>query len=219
MKKIVLFSAFLGAFALIGKEALAVTPETSEGTATLQPLDPGTTNPVTPQDPDPENPTGTGQTGLLTLDAVPSFDFQGEGLAGTFTDTLTQAQTASGYVKNAQVTDRRGTGAGWALSLNISAFQNGGVALKGVNLQMPVTIAAGTDNTSTAPAIVNSISGVVDPTSGLDAGTIVAAGTGEGYGTWIAKFANASLSIADGNAAGAYKSTFTWTLSDIPTGE
>lgn len=219
MKKLVLFSTVLGAFVFGSKEVFAVTPATSEGTATLQTLDESEAGTVSPQITDPENPTGTGQTGLLTLDAVPTFDFQGTGLAGTFTDTLTQAQSDASYVRNAQITDRRGTGAGWSLGLNISGFKNAEVPLNGVSITIPVDVAAGLDNTSTAPSVVNAVSGVVDPVNGLDAGTIVAANVGEGYGTWLAKFSGASLEIADGNAAGSYKSTFTWTVSTTPIGE
>lgn len=219
MKKLVLFSTVLGAFVFGSKEVFAVAPATSEGTATLQTLDESEAGTVPPQITDPENPTGTGQTGLLTLDAVPTFDFQGTGLAGTFTDTLTQAQSDASYVRNAQITDRRGTGAGWSLGLNISGFKNAEVPLNGVSITIPVDVAAGLDNTSTAPSVVNAVSGVVDPVNGLDAGTIVAANVGEGYGTWLAKFSGASLEIADGNAAGSYKSTFTWTVSTTPIGE
>lgn len=39
MKKLVLFSTVLGAFVFGSKEVFAVTPATSEGTATLQTLD------------------------------------------------------------------------------------------------------------------------------------------------------------------------------------
>ncbi|MFG5536749.1 WxL domain-containing protein, partial [Enterococcus faecalis] len=85
------------------------------------------------------------------------------------------------------------TGAGWNLSLNISSFKSADVALKGVNITIPVSLEAGTDNTSAAPSIVKSISGIVDPVSGFDAGTVVSANVGEGYGTWISKFSGASL--------------------------
>ena len=124
-----------------------------------------------------------------------------------------------GMKKNAQITDRRGTGAGWNLSLNISSFKSADVALKGVNITIPVSLEAGTDNTSVAPSIVKSISGIVDPVSGFDVGTVMSAHVGEGYGTWISKFSGASLNIADGNSAGSYKSTFTWTIAQVPIGE
>lgn len=213
MKKMLLCSALLGSLVLGGGEVSAVDP-TSEGKATLETL--ATDAPaITPENPDPTNPNGTGQTGLLTIDAVPKFDFQGTGLKGTFADVAPENHT-----RNAQVTDRRGTGAGWELGLKISAFKTTeGVALKGAKITIPVLINAGKENESIAPSQVNEVNGLIDPVAGLDASGMVTALKDEGYGTWIAKFENAKLDVADGNAKGEYFSTFTWSLGSAPVGE
>lgn len=214
MKKIILSSVLLSALVLGSVPAMAENT-TSEGKATLSALTEGEAGSVTPEDPDPGHTGGTGQTGLLTIDAVPYFDFQGTGLKGTFNDVVPE-----GHTRNAQVTDRRGTGAGWELGLKIDAFKNAeGVALKGAKITLPVSIAAGKENESAVPSTISSVDGLIDPINGLDAGGIVTAATQEGYGTWLTKFVNSSLEVADGNAQGSYTSVFTWSLGATPVGE
>lgn len=82
----------------------------------------------TPTDPtDPDDKPGTGNTGLLTLDAVPSLDFghgsidkadkafdlvsvNGKGVTDDAGDTGKNSKTA-----DVQVTDKRATGEGWTV--------------------------------------------------------------------------------------------------------
>lgn len=213
MKKLLLCSALLSSLVLGAMEAVAVAP-VSEGKATLNTLGEDAAA-VTPENPDPSNPDGTGQTGLLTIDAVPNFDFQGTGLKGSFIDKVPE-----GHTRNAQVSDRRGTGIGWELGLKIDAFKtNEGVPLKGAKLLLPISVIPGNENESKAPATVARVEGVIDPVNGLAAGGIVTAGQDEGYGTWLAMFEDARLKIADGNAKGTYTSVFTWSLGAAPVGE
>ncbi|MEI5994366.1 WxL domain-containing protein [Candidatus Enterococcus mansonii] len=219
MKKIILPLLFLGCAFLGNQQVMAADSVMTEGVATLEALDEEEAGVVGPIMPDPDNPGGTGQTGLLTIDAVPQFNFKGTGLSGIFTDTLTNSQIAANYVRNAQVTDRRGTAEGWSLGLNISPFKSNGTALKGMTLTIPVSVVPVDGNTSAEPSLVNNIQGIVDTTSGLDAGPIVVAEQGEGLGTWLTEFQVAEAVISDGNAAGAYTSTFTWSLSALPIGE
>ncbi|MBO0470288.1 WxL domain-containing protein [Enterococcus sp. DIV0242_7C1] len=219
MKKMILTSLLISCVFVGSEQVMAVESVTTEGTATLEALEEGEAGSVAPILPDPDNSGGTGQTGLLTIDAVPQFDFKGEGLSGTFTDTLTASQSAANYTRNAQVTDRRGTGEGWSLGLNISPFKSNGTALRGMTMSIPVSVSPVNGNASNAPSIVNNIQGIVDTTNGLDAGPIVVAESGEGLGTWVTEFQNAEVTISDGNVAGAYHSTFTWSLSALPVGE
>lgn len=213
MKKIVLSLLLLSVTVLGGGQVFA-QDTTSQGKATLTDLG-DNAEAVLPEDPDPSYPGGTGQTGLLTIDGVPYFDFQGTGLKGKFTDVVPE-----GHVRNTQVSDRRGTGAGWELGLKIAGFKTGeGVTLKGATLSIPVAVAAGKENESKAPSTIKAVNGLVDPVNGLDAGSIVAAATDEGLGTWLTNFENVSLTVADGNAKGSYTSVFTWSLGATPAGE
>lgn len=214
MKKIILASILLSSTVFLGTQAVAADTN-SEGKATLTALEEGEAGAVMPEDPDTSYPSGTGQTGLLTIDAVPYFNFQGTGLVGTFTDVVPE-----GHTRNTQVSDRRGTGAGWQLGLKIDAFKTSeGVALKGAKLTIPVSVVAGKNNESAIPSTITPVDGLIDPVNGLDAGGIVTALTDEGFGTWLTKFENATLKVADGNANGSYTSVFTWSLGAAPVGE
>lgn len=229
MKKVVLLS--LLSVGVVSMGGLAVNAEvteggqtaTSKGTATLTALNEGEAGAVDPEivNPEPENPGEggpTGQTGLLTIDNVPKFDFQGTGLSGDFVDTLTPAQTEAGYVKNVQVSDRRGTEAGWSLGLDITPFKSDEVTLKGAKLSLPIVAEKGSNNISEKDITEISIENkVIHQTDGLTQVDLLKADQGTGAGTWLGKIADAKLTIADGNIAGTYTSTFTWSLAALPT--
>ncbi|MGX7029771.1 WxL domain-containing protein [Vagococcus zengguangii] len=212
MKKTVLCSVLL--FGSFGFLANNVKAEDASNTGSVMLNAPETTNPVEPEIP---GGGGTGQTGPLTIDQVPSFEFASDEkqLEGTFKDTPVE-----GIKKNVQVTDRRGTSAGWTLGVTISPFVDANQkALRGADINIPIALQAGEDNQSDKPGIIKSaITGVINTENGLTASDVITADEGQGAGTWIALMENAALNVKPGNTAGTYTSTFVWTLGELPAG-
>lgn len=142
----------------------------------------------------------------------------------------------SAYVPGYSVTDRRGTGAGWNLTLALGEFTEQNVAegetahtLKGAQLSFPqVTPNTTKDATdSSAPMTMNQT---------FDAGGVakilMSAAKDQGMGLWEARYHSRALEISGGittevqpiqlsvpgnNYAGQYKATLTWNLADSPT--
>lgn len=188
-----------------GKTAFAVDT-TSTGDVSLTASETATP-PVKPGL--PEDGTETGMTGSLTVDYVPNFSFtQAEGgLSGTFSDATE---------KNVQVSDKRGTGEGWDLVLSISPFSDTDKVIKGSAITLPGTAEKGSINNTSADITAKNNSGVLVNSAAPTQLSIATAAKDEGLGTWLVKFQNASMEIPEGNAAGNYSSTFTWTLTSTP---
>lgn len=88
---------------------------TSHGHITITPGD-GTTGPTAPIE--PSEPGGeTGNVGSLTIDYVSPLEFDSHPLASGSVEYTTTTQNP-----NVQVTDTRGTGAGWTLQVSTSPF-------------------------------------------------------------------------------------------------
>ncbi|EOL45213.1 WxL domain-containing protein [Enterococcus caccae] len=169
------------------------------------------TNPIDPEDPENPGEGGTGQTGSLTIDTVTDLDF------GTFKLTSNEKILTANKEKKknptAQVTDKRGTGAGWTLQVAISDFSSTEKhVLKGAQLSIPKgEIKTNNIDNSVAPETF-SLNVNKDPQ------TIMLAAKDKGLGTWADSYdkKDTQLMIPAGNFAGEYGATLTWTLSNAP---
>lgn len=186
-----------------------LNPAKSQATVEIKPGD--TKKPTDPIDPEePDKPTG--QVGNLTIDYVSSLDF------GSF-----QLQSGAVILKanqerqknpNVQVTDKRGTGEGWTLTVaQTQEFKSAeGHTLAGAKLTLPAgNLKTNNINNNNAPTpktvVVNA-----------DSNVVMLAEKGQGLGTWLDQFAReqTTLEIPSGNYAGSYESELTWTLSNAP---
>lgn len=218
VKKIILTTVLLSTSFLMG--ALTVNADDLSGKSTakigLTKQDPDhPVGPIDPLDPD-DNPSSnqpTGNTGDLRIDYISNIDFGTQMISGK---TETYQATAPANMVEAQISDLRGTGAGWNLQVNYdpaqSGFSSADQTLKGAELTLPVgqtkTVA---DSQSAAPA-TNEI------TVNDDAQNIMSAVKDTGLGTWADEMTTSQvkLKVPSGNLAGAYTATLVWTLTDAP---
>jgi hypothetical protein len=174
-----------------------------------------------PSDPivDPDDDNGpsndpTGNTGNLRLDYVSNIDFGTQTISSTNKTYTAQKPNKSVL---AQITDLRGTGAGWVLQVNYDtdkSFTDGEKTLKGAVLNLPAGEAATTaDNVSSAQAPTTNAVSIND-----SAQTIMTAATNQGLGVWGDKMdpTSVTLDVPAGNLAGNYTATLVWTLTDAP---
>lgn len=221
MKKVAILSTLLMAGVILVPttsfaEEVAQAKNTSDVQVTFE-ADEGKTDPSLPVDPvDPGN-DGTGNKGPLSIDFISNIQFGAQKISGG---------TATYYAKNTnpyvQVTDKRGTGAGWLLTASASEFKgdNKGeeVALKGAILSFKNgIIQASKGNLSTAPKVSDVIF------DSITAKTVMIAEKMQGMGTFIDVFEGAqdiSLEVPSGVAITGvdYNASITWTLGDTPKG-
>lgn len=183
----------------------------------------GGTDPILPIPP-------TGNKGPLTIDAVSSFVFPNAKISGealTVIGESTQVNGKSG-VMGAQVTDSRGSGAGWTLKAKITEFtgedaDKNSRTLKGAVMTLPQG-QLGTSSTATAVSdsdkpISNSVS-----LNNTDQ-KLLTASQGKGLGVWTVNFENNTEGVAQkevklyvptGNYKADYKATISWTLTEAP---
>ncbi|ALS02797.1 cell surface protein [Enterococcus silesiacus] len=188
-----------------------------EPTGPVDPTDPN--KPVDPDQPidptDPENP-GTGNEGALAIDYVSNIVFGEKEIESG--DTIYNAMNENPFV---QVTDKRGTGAGWTLSAQTNGFKTeAGKQLKGAELSFKNGhVKTRTDNVSTAP-IGNDV-----VFSNADAKVIMSAKKDAGRGTWLDVFSgeadnneNVQLKVLEGSADAniEYSAEINWTLANAP---
>lgn len=187
------------------KNSNAIVKFIADDTSTTPPVDPtDPTEETKPTDPtDPDGP-GEGTKGPLSLDFVSSFDFGVQKI--TSTDQVYQAKAQiitdkDGNAKNvpnyAQVTDNRGTLAGWSLSVK----QNGqfkdstGKELTGATINIA--------NASIQTASESTVS-TLSKTMTLDAlgasQGVMSANKGEGAGTFVYQMGS-TAGIKENNAA------------------
>ena len=198
------------------------TSPTEDNTNPVEPLDPKDPN----QKKEPQNGKKTGKKGGLTLDVVPNFDFGTHSVIPTKSKTY-EAVSDEPY---AQVSDRRGTGAGWKLTAKMEDFEN--VTLKGSTLTLKDGLAkTSTDNDHiTGP----SVSANITLQGGGQAVTIATANartqnqpanTAQGLGTWLItwlkgdsedKNSKATLTLPNGGEVGEHTTKIVWTLSNSP---
>lgn len=149
-----------------------------------------------------------GSEGPLSFKSAPNIAFASDITLNGASQTVS-AQTVDAPVS---VSDLRGTGAGWDVSVTRTAFQtaDGSHTLNGV-LTLPAGTASATANDSKAPT-TNQV--VVND----QAASVESAATGSGLGSWddTLDAKGVTLQIPNGAYAGAYTSTLTWTLADAP---
>lgn len=171
----------------------------------------GGTGPVDPIDPiDPIEPP---MKGPLTLDAASNFNFGsiklGEG------DGIYTAIKEDNSVLGIQVTDSRGTGAGWNVDVSMTDFKGQGInILKGATLTIP----NGSVNTTSADKVKAPVTKEVK----LNASpiSIFTATKDNGMGTWTNLFEGkdkkVTLNVPEGNYVDQYTAKITWSLQNAP---
>ncbi|MEI5990890.1 hypothetical protein A5881_002395 [Enterococcus termitis] len=159
---------------------------------------------------DPIDPP-TGNKGPLVIDAVSSFDF-GKIKLGTLTK---DAEVPEGKQLGVQVTDKRGTGAGWTLLASITEFEN---ADKTKTLKGSVKIPAGKVNTSASDSSKAAVASGI--TLNSTAATVFSAAKDNGMGSWSDLFEGngqkVELSVPSDAYVAAYEATINWSLQDAP---
>lgn len=226
MKKfIILMLAGTLATGLAAPAAFAAGTSTSDATITFT-EDGSATKPKDPDDPDKESgDDGTEMAGPLSIDYVPDLDF-GEYVLNGKNQTY-NATTMKPYI---QVSDKRGTGAGWKVSAKLSHFTTAGTtegsqgnSFPGVlTFRNPTTVST-TGNNSKPPVTETSITLASGDTEKKLVGT---ENPGDGMGSWLTRWypknettSNDSLTLTlnTSNAyADSYKASVTWILSDAP---
>ncbi|MBC1359496.1 WxL domain-containing protein [Listeria booriae] len=184
----------------------AVTP--------LNPTNPDSPTPGAPDPADPDN-AGTGNTGALTIDFLSNIDFGTQKVSGQ--SEKYYAENKNPYI---QVTDKRGTGAGWTLTAAATDFKDGSKTLKGAEMSLTDgKVRTQSDNQSAAPT-------TSDVTLNGSSQAVLSAEANAGMGTWLDVYPgtegnneNVSLYVPAGNLAGDYSTAITWTLEDSPSAE
>ncbi|EGP5178954.1 WxL domain-containing protein [Enterococcus faecium] len=218
MKKTILATLLISTTILAGTVAVHADDLSGKSTAKIGLTKQDPDNPVGPIDPiDPDdNPPSndpTGNTGDLRIDYISNIDFGTQTISGK-TETYIAEKPAS--LTESQVSDLRGTGAGWHLQVNYDTekpgFTSEDKTLSGAELTLPSgTAKSVADNKATPPAtsevVVNNA-----------AQNIMTAAANTGLGTWADEMdtANVSLKVPSGNLVGDYTATLVWTLSDAP---
>lgn len=244
MKK-VLGSLLISATVLgFGLQASAVSVDEKTGQvssdATIK-VNGGEQIPTKPEEPNKPDGT-TNQNGPLSIDNVIVFNFKDMNLSGR-TQNISLKTAAddpnSEAKRNIQVTDTRGTGAGWILQIKQSELTDTTTTegttntLKGAYITLNNgKIASGTDNVAAQDD--SSIFPTLD-TYAADASNkevfqkIMTAEKGQGMGTFKTYYNtddngdekvaadDIQLVVPSGSLAGSYQGTVTWSLSDAPT--
>ena len=211
--------------AVVGKPADSkATIQFKEGTDI-----PGIVDPTDPEIPwvpvgpgDPIDPP-TGEKGPLTLDHVSSVAFGEHEIEGT--NAVYESTILRPFI---QVSDRRGTGAGWNVTATVSEFETvvedvTKSTLKGFKLNFSNGSVISTSN-SLEPTPSNNVELIANG----DAVNVVTAGVDAGLGTWVNRWFptagaeeglndSVTLEVPAGAATlGAHTATVTWSLSDAP---
>lgn len=219
MKKVTILGVlFLATWVAVPSisEAKETNNETSDAHVIFEENSTEVTPPILPPDPiDPDN-GGTNNIGSLTIDYVSNIQFGLQKISGG-TEKYT-AKNAQPYI---QITDKRGTGAGWLLTASISEFSgdNKGekAILKGATLSLingSIQPAAG--NLSIAPNINKVIFDNSEEKYVMNAEKM------QGMGTFVDVFKgeDVSLEVPGGVAISKvdYHASIIWILGDTPLG-
>lgn len=207
------------------------------------PTDPENPDPENPVEPiDPTDPTGPnpGTAGPLSLDYASSLDFGKNKITNIDKTYYANAQGFSGGIAGehrgnyVQVTDNRGTNAGWSLMLKQEGQFSSTTAKKykeltGAQISIADSVAESISIGVGAPSVNNL---TLNP-SGAST-VIMAAEEGDGAGTWVDRFGAAEEMTIDGEVvqknkavtldipgatpkeAVKYTTKLTWTLTDVP---
>ncbi|MED3687100.1 WxL domain-containing protein [Bacillus thuringiensis] len=177
------------------------------------------TNPTPPVNTDPTDPGngGTGNEGPLSIDYVSNIEFgEHEITSGT---QIYNIQNENPYV---QVSDNRGTGAGWKLSASASKFTNtdGSKILKGAELSFKNGEVKTKENNVSEKAVHHDVT-----FNNTDAKVLMDADVDAGRGTWLDVFSGEAgnndkiqLKVLEGSADAEvdYTATINWELADAP---
>lgn len=216
----------------------------TEPSKPMDPTDPGSKQPVKPVDPTTKDgEPNEGTSGPLSIDYASSLDFGVNQIANNDITYYANAQEVrsesdSKYTPNyVQITDNRGTNAGWTLKVKQGGQFSNDTALHkeltGAQIQfVDPTIVS--NSTAKAPTPANVIK--LDP-NGAES-LVMSAKSTEGAGIWIDRWGTAeemtndqgekvqknkaiSLSIPGGTPKDAvqYSTKLTWSLSDTPGNE
>lgn len=224
------------------------TPDTGK-TDPLDPDKPDPSNPVDPWDPTtPDHKPNPGTDGPLSIDFASSIDFGVNKINSDnkqyyanpqylWNEDMTDFDTATPRPNYVQISDKRGTNAGW----NLQVKQNGQFSnvetqnkeLTGAQLTLS-NGAAASNSTATSPTTNEKIE---LPTNG-DLQNVMSAAKGAGAGTWVDKFGviedvtntegdtvkkNKAIELdIPGSTpidATSYTTTLTWVLSELPGNE
>lgn len=222
MKKLFLgTSVFVMSFLISAQTTHAEIKSKAESKSEVKTVLGDTSEPIVPKDPtDPNKPNpevpGTGNTGPLTIDHVPSIEFGEQEIKEK--EAIYNAKTEHPYV---QVSDRRATGAGWNLKVSIDEFKNEDQkqTLKGAELSLK------NGNIKTASGNVSEKPQGNNVTLNKDLQVIMQAQTDQGMGTWLDVFSgkkddnpNVQIKVPAGSARAkqGYSSIIHWELSDAP---
>lgn len=240
MKKNHLFIASAALLSLTAFNALAPATSTfadSKTTNTTADVnfkeDTDTTGPVDPIDPtlpvDPTDP-GTPTPGPLSIDYASSFHFGDQKISAkdeTYYAALVDLNDGTTRQNWVQITDKRGTNAGWTLTVKqeqqLTSNDTSAEELKGAEIKiMNAATKTATGNTSTAPSVAPAD---ITLTPGTEV-SVMAAKQDEGTGTWVDSFGDVttgdksvSLTVPGTSTKikdATYSSDLIWTLSDTP---
>ncbi|EOO65452.1 MULTISPECIES: WxL domain-containing protein [Bacillus cereus group] len=232
------FSAFAGGTQAFAEEAASMRSVTdvifTENEGITGPVDPTNPDEVVEPIEDPENPDDThepGTNGPLSIDYVSNFHFGKQSISGhdkVYYAELENVKTEKGQEKKVpnyvQVTDNRGTNAGWKLTVKQDEqFATAdGKKLDGAEIKlMNSVVNSATDKKyapTAKPVTLNPDGSAQDVTS---------AQQGQGMGTWTTAYGqdieqaknSVSLSVPGTTEKvkdAKYKTTLTWTLEDTP---
>ncbi|MGX7015033.1 WxL domain-containing protein [Vagococcus silagei] len=203
----------------------AAEPKKIDSDATIQmkagtkPVDP--VDPVDPTKPGPD--TGTGQGGEMQINYVTNLDF---GSDVAITSGTTKANVGTKFVPYFQISDLRGTGAGWALKATLGDFvsktdSSRKIAGATLTFDNPKIMTNNSDKTEAAEGTGKQVL-----TAGGGSSVMMKAAKGNGRGTWLVtypakdlkdnsniKFEAPSKNI-DSNTQ--YGAKITWELYDGP---
>lgn len=190
---------------------------------------------------DPEEPNidggETGQAGPLSIDQVLNFNFVETELgSGTLSIPLITPKGSSAK-RTIQVTDKRGTGAGWNLQVKQSDLVSTNTegekrTLKGAYIQMNNPKITGSLQNNPEAAALSMVSYQPNGSNKGEYARVLSAGAEQGMGTWKAAYNDTQdtankpgtgniikLVIPTGNYAGSYQGNVTWALYDGPEGQ
>lgn len=230
MKKVVLCASVLSAVAIgYSLHTLTAQAETIDSKATVTAI--AGTDPVDPVDPtNPENPgtnpgeegNNTGQDGSLQINYVSNLLF-GENVK--LTGKTVQAGIKNTATPYFQVSDLRGTGAGWNLKTSLSDFTNtAGKTIKGASIAFTSGVVRTPNTAKDNGATTTDIT--------LQAGStavqsLLKANAGTGRGTWLVAYDKAdqtenkkimfSAPTESIDTQTMYTANLTWQLEDGPT--
>lgn len=199
-------------------------------------------NPIDPTEPlrpgpgedGEENPHAPGTKGPLSINYVSNVQFGKQTASGNdavysvkpdrLLNSANQIVEVPNYV---QVTDNRGTNAGWQLSVKQNGnFKNGEHELTGTELVFSNPVLSSVSGKGETSPAANARFTVTPEGSSV---SVVQAAVNEGMGTWAIRFGedneeakeSIQLNIPGDSkkVAGFYKTSLTWILSDTPMNE